>query len=69
VAIAEWLSTFGAGGDVAVHIGAKGFGNATDRQNMIYGVYRAGTWLIGSSPVVTVQFGAVGDIPLVRGAH
>jgi hypothetical protein len=29
---------FGTGGDVAVHIGAKGFGNATDRRNMIYGV-------------------------------
>jgi hypothetical protein len=93
-------------------------GNATDRRNVIYGVYRGGTWLLdetGSgaptrtvnfgglsqdaplliphwnsagryslaiyrdgtwfikpdptfSTIVTVQFGAIGDIPLVRGA-
>ena len=110
--------TFGTGGDIAVHIGAKGFGNSTDRRNMIYGVYRAGTWFIDENgvgtpnrtvvfgglsqdvpllipkwdgngayslaiyrdgtwfirdvsvaTVVTVQFGAIGDIPLVRGAH
>jgi hypothetical protein len=111
--------SFGAGGDVAVYIGAKGFGNATDRRNVVYGVYRAGiwyldetgsgaptktfnfgglsqdvpllipawngigtyslaiyrdgTWFIQPIPTlpsfVTVQFGAIGDIPLVRGAH
>jgi len=112
---------FGQAGDVAVHIGVKGWGNKTDRQNMIYGVYRAGIWYIdetgsgtpsravgfggeiqdvplliphwwgaglyslaiyrdgiwhiqiqpfdGGLPVVTVAFGAPGDIPLVRGAH
>jgi hypothetical protein len=111
---------FGNTGDVAVHIGARGYGNTTDRQNMIYGVYRAGTWYLdetgsgvptrivyfgglsqdvpllipqwrGGEPyslaiyrdgiwhilsdintpssVVTVPFGAIGDIPLVRGAH
>ena len=111
--------SFGAVGDVAVHIGAKGFGNATDRRNMVYGVYRAGIWYLDdfgqgvptttvyfgglsqdvplllprwdgngtyslaiyrdgtwfirpdvfSPTIVTVQFGAIGDIPLVRGAH
>jgi hypothetical protein len=111
--------SFGAGGDVAVYIGAKNFGNATDRRNVVYGVYRAGiwyldetgsgaptrivnfgglsqdvplliprwtgagtyslaiyrdgTWFIKPDPndvtIVTVQFGAIGDIPLVRGAH
>jgi cytochrome c553 len=112
--------SFGQSGDVAVYIGTKGSGNLTNRQNVIYGVYRAGTWLLdetgsgaptttvnfgglsqdvpllipnwnglgqyslaiyrdgtwfiqatpGSpSSVVTVQFGAIGDIPLVRGAH
>jgi hypothetical protein len=110
---------FGQGGDMPVHINAKGFGNNTDRRNVVYGVYRAGTWFIDEfgtgtptrtvnfggliqdvplliphwngngayslaiyrdgtwfikpdvalSTIVTVQFGAVGDIPLVRGAN
>jgi hypothetical protein len=110
---------FGQGGDMPVYINAKGSGNNTDRRNVVYGVYRAGTWFIdefgtgtptrtinfggqiqdvplliphwnGSgtyslaiyrdgtwfikpdvalSTIVTVQFGAVGDIPLVRGAN
>jgi hypothetical protein len=107
---------FGQGGDVPVYIGARGLGNATDRRNVVYGVYRAGiwylkdlsdfktvnfgglnqdvpllipgwggnrayslaiyrdgTWYIQSIPsnpsIVTVQFGGIGDIPLVRGAH
>jgi len=111
--------SFGTVGDVAVHIGAKGLGNAIDRKNVIYGVYRAGVWYLNvsgtntpnvfhtlgglsqdipllipawngigeysiaiyrdgmwyikpdpnGSTVVTVQFGAIGDIPLVRGGH
>ncbi len=36
-------------------------------------IYRDGTWFIkpdvSVSSIVTVQFGAIGDIPLVRGAH
>jgi hypothetical protein len=36
-------------------------------------IYRDGTWFIKPDPtfsaIVTVQFGAIGDIPLVRGAH
>jgi len=61
---------FGTGGDVAVHIGAKGFGNATDRRNMIYGVYRAGTWFIDEfgtgTPNRTVNFGGlIQDVPLL----
>jgi hypothetical protein len=70
VAIAEWLSTFGTGGDVAVHIGAKGFGNATDRRNVVYGVYRAGTWFIdetgSGTPTRTINFGGLSqDVPLL----
>jgi hypothetical protein len=110
---------FGQAGDVAVYINAKNFGNMTDRQNVVYGVYRAGIWYldetgagvptrtinfgglmqdvpllipgwdgnepyslaiyrdgrwfirpdVNSSTIVTVFFGAIGDIPLVRGAH
>jgi hypothetical protein len=61
---------FGMPGDVAVHIGAKGFGNATDRVNMIYGVYRAGTWFIDEFgvgfPTITVNFGGLTqDVPLL----
>ena len=36
-------------------------------------IYRDGTWFIKpdalGATIVTVQFGAIGDIPLVRGAH
>jgi hypothetical protein len=36
-------------------------------------IYRGGTWFIRpdvtNPTIVTVQFGAIGDIPLVRGAH
>jgi hypothetical protein len=36
-------------------------------------IYRDGTWFIrpdvNDASIVTVQFGAIGDIPLVRGAH
>jgi hypothetical protein len=60
--------SFGQGGDVAVHIGATGFGNTTDRQNMIYGVYRAGTWFldtIGSgAPNLTVIYSLIPDVQL-----
>jgi hypothetical protein len=62
--------SFGMGGDVAVHIGAKGFGNLTNRQNMIYGVYRGGTWFIdetgSGTPTKTVNFGGLSqDVPLL----
>jgi hypothetical protein len=62
--------SFGTGGDVAVHIGAKNFGNATDRRNVIYGVYRAGTWFIdetgSGAPTRTVNFGGMSqDVPLL----
>jgi hypothetical protein len=55
---------------VAVHIGAKSFGNATDRQNVVYGVYRAGTWFIDEhgtgAPNITVNFGGLSqDVPLL----
>jgi len=60
---------FGSGGDVAVHINAKGYGSG-NRQNMVYGVYRAGTWFIdefGSGFVTrTISFGGLSqDIPLL----
>jgi len=62
--------SFGTVGDVAVHIAAKEFGNSTNRHNMIYGVYRAGTWLIDEfgvgSPTITVNFGGLSqDVPLL----
>jgi hypothetical protein len=62
--------SFGTGGDIAVHIGAKGFGNLTDRRNIVYGVYRAGTWFIdenGSGTATrTVNFGGLSqDVPLL----
>ena len=62
--------SFGQSGDVAVHIGAKGFGNLTNRQNVIYGVYRAGTWLLdetgSGAPTTTVNFGGLSqDVPLL----
>jgi hypothetical protein len=62
--------SFGQGGDIAVHIGAKGFGNATNRQNMIYGVYRAGTWYLdefgSGAPTRTINFGGLSqDVPLL----
>ena len=62
--------SFGMGGDVAVYIGAKGFGNSTNRQNMIYGVYRSGTWFIdetgSGAPTRTVNFGGLSqDVPLL----
>jgi hypothetical protein len=61
---------FGQGGDVAVYIGAKNFGNATDRRNVIYGVYRGGTWFIdengSGTPTRTVNFGGlIQDVPLL----
>jgi hypothetical protein len=62
--------SFGMGGDVAVIIGAKGFGNLTNRQNMVYGVYRGGTWFIdetgSGTPTKTVNFGGLSqDVPLL----
>jgi hypothetical protein len=62
--------SFGAGGDVAVYIGARNFGNATDRRNVIYGVYRAGTWFLdetgSGAPTKTVNFGGLSqDVPLL----
>ena len=62
--------SFGQAGDVAVYMGAKGFGNATNRQNTIYGVYRAGTWFIdetgSGAPTKTVNFGGLSqDVPLL----
>jgi len=62
--------SFGQAGDVAVYIGAKNFGNATDRRNVIYGVYRAGTWFIdetgSGAPTKTVNFGGLSqDVPLL----
>ena len=48
----------------AVHIGAKGFGNLTTRQNMIYGVYRVrapglSTKPAPGAPTRTVNFGGL----------
>jgi hypothetical protein len=62
--------SFGQGGDIAVHIGAKGFGAATNRQDIIYGVYRAGTWYLDEFgtgvPTRTVNFGGlIQDVPLL----
>jgi hypothetical protein len=62
--------SFGQGGDVPVYINAKGFGNATDRQNVVYGVYRAGTWFLDTTglgtPNITVNFGGlIQDVPLM----
>jgi hypothetical protein len=53
--------SFGQGGDAPVYIGAKGLGSASNRQNMVYGVYRAGTWFLDESgsgaPTLTINFG------------
>jgi len=61
---------FGQAGDVAVHIGAKNFGDTNDRQNMVYGVYRAGTWYLvafGNNSITgTIHFGGLSqDVPLL----
>jgi hypothetical protein len=61
---------FGQGGDVPIYIGAKGHGNATNRQNVVYGVYRGGTWFIDEfgtgTPTITVNFGGlIQDVPLL----
>jgi hypothetical protein len=55
---------------VPVYIGAKGFGNATNRQNVVYGVYRAGTWFLDTNgsgaPTVTANFGGlIQDVALL----
>jgi hypothetical protein len=62
--------SFGAAGDVAVHLGAKNLGNLTDRRNMVYGVYRAGIWFIdengSGTPSRTINFGGLmQDVPLL----
>jgi len=62
--------SFGAKGDRPVVLNVAGAGNSTDRKNIVYGVYRAGQWLLdtrGSGRVdATHSFGGLPqDLPLL----
>ena len=55
---------------MAVFMGAKGFGNTTNRQNVIYGSIIGGTWFLdengSGTPTRTINFGGqVQDVPLL----
>jgi len=61
---------FGAAGDRPVVLNVKGAGNATDRRDVIYGVYRDGVWHLdtqGTGKVsATHMFGGLPqDLPLL----
>ena len=62
--------SFGKAGDRPVTLNVASAGNATDRQGVVYGVYRQGQWFLdtkGSGAVdATHSFGGLpGDVPLL----
>ena len=61
---------FGAPGDRPVVLNVQGAGNATDRRNLVYGVYRRGMWYLDTRGTGQVEVGHVfgglpQDIPLL----
>jgi hypothetical protein len=61
---------FGMAGDRPVVINAKGTGNATDRKDIVYGVYRGGVWHLDTQGTgkagATHAFGGLPqDLPLL----
>jgi hypothetical protein len=62
--------SFGAKGDRPVVLNVAGAGNATDRKNVVYGVYRQGAWYLdahGSGAVEATHYfgGLPHDLPLL----
>lgn len=60
----------GAPGDQPVVLNVRGTGNATDRRNVVYGVYRNGTWFLDTKGAGAVDashlFGGLPqDVPLL----
>ena len=61
--------SLGTSGDRPVALNVPGAGNATDRKNVVYGVYRQGTWYLdtkGTGGVsATHGFGGPQDLPFL----
>jgi hypothetical protein len=61
---------FGSAGDRPVVLNVRGAGNSTDRKNVLYGVYRRGTWYLdtkgnGTIDATHVFGGMPQDVPLL----
>lgn len=61
--------SLGTSGDRPVALNVAGTGNATDRKNVVYGIYRQGTWYLdtkGTGAVdATHAFGGPQDLPFL----
>jgi len=61
--------SLGTLGDRPVALNVAGAGNATDRKNVVYGVYRQGTWYLDTRGTGVVDathvFGGPQDLPLL----